>query len=80
MGNTIRIKDIDLGTICVHVPSWVRWMATDDGGALWFFKHKPIISKTHKVWVESNNLSTPAEFVGFIRPPKDYTQELYTWS
>jgi len=76
MLSTIRVIDINQGAITIEVPYWVRWMATDACGSLWFYGRKPLIALEHAAWVESKGC---AQFGAYIRPPKDYKQELYTW-
>ena len=75
--NTIRVKDLESGSIQIEVPTWVHWMATDESGSLWFYQCKPIVLSEHNAWAESKGNS---QFAAYIRPPKDYKQELYTWS
>lgn len=77
MADTIRVVDMHMGPVKIPVPSWVRWMATDQSGSLWFYGRKPIVAPEHAAWVESKG---HAQFAAYIRPPKDYKQELYTWS
>ena len=72
----IKVLDRHRGLITIPVPSWVRWMATDESGSLWFYKNKPTPAIKHKAWVENNGI---AKFAAYIRPPQDWTQELYTW-
>ena len=76
MANTIKIIDLYRGPIKITVPSWVHWMATDQSGSLWLYGRKPVIALKHKAWLESKG---PSSFAGNIKPPKDYTEELYTW-
>lgn len=80
MNQFIRIHDLDRGRIKVRVPNWVRWMAVDKTGALWFYQHKPISSTNYEAWLElAKHTFSLSDLAGFIKPPKDWKQELYTW-
>jgi len=81
MKQSITIVDIYDGEISVEVPSWCRWMAVDANGALWFYKRKPTYSSKYDAWLETDtNVATMSDIAGNIKPPKDWKQELYTWS
>ena len=74
---TIKVTDIYQGVIKINVPDWVRWMATDQSGSLWFYALKTTVSINHTAWTNDFGAAIRA---ASIRPPKDYKQELYTWS
>lgn len=79
----IRLKDLHLGNRKLIVPKWVKWMATDESGSLWFYRLKPVKAPEHKAWVEKNtgNLNhSQVMFAGVIKPPSNWKNELYTWS
>ncbi len=81
MKQTLRINDLTYGSIRVNVPSWTRWMATDKNGNLYAYAHKPIQYAWGDAWIEtSSKVETSIRRLGTIQPPKDWTQELYTWS
>jgi len=81
MSGSIKVIDIHHGKIQITVPDNVRWMATDRDGALWFYRLKPVVAPKHGAWVENSKHTTwsKATFAAKIYPPKDYTDELYTW-
>jgi len=79
MVHTLRITDKYNGSVKITIESWVKWMAVDQSGSLWGFSKKPIIALEHAAWLE-NAQYTLSQFIGNIKPPKDYKQELYTWS
>lgn len=81
MNQSITILDLYNGKISIVVPSWCRWMAVDASGSLWFYQHKPVQIKTFKAWQEPQSQAiSKSKHAGTIKPPEDYTQELYTWS
>jgi len=79
MKQSIKIHDLYDGPVTIEIDTWVRWMTVDQNGSLWAFSTKPICNVKYKAWLESNS-TTISDYLGAIRPPKDYKQEIYTWS
>lgn len=76
---TLRITERDLGDIKVNIENWVKWMAIDATGALWGYASKPSQYIPYNAWVEGRKHSH-SQFIGLVKPPKNWKNELYTWS
>jgi len=80
MKQSIKIVELDDGPITVEIPTWCRWMTVDANGSLWIYSKKPIQHSSYPAWIESEIGNTQSDFLGSIKPPKDWKQEIYTWS
>lgn len=63
----------------VDMPEWVKWIAVDEDGRCFGYRHKPKLKERYKEWVCSK-LWMEINQVKYLYSgprPKDYTQELY---
>jgi len=70
--NTLKVELI--------VPKWVNWMAVDENGQCWMYESKPIANVD--VWFIPFNVERKRKFKKLYegKPPKNWKEELYTWS
>ena len=61
----------------IEIPDWVNWMAVDKSGDVYGYEFEPSLKMNGQMWdhVKGNlyNLYTG-------EPPKNWKDELYTWS
>lgn len=61
----------------VDVPYWVNWMAVDDDGDCFGYENKPSLSMADHWW---GNRSGRYVRLYSGNTPKNWKDELYTWS
>ncbi len=61
----------------IEIPEEVNWIAGDENGKVWGYECEPEQNKKIFSWVSS---SGHAWMLYEGRPPKNWKDELYTWS
>lgn len=63
----------------VVVPDWVNWIAVDENGGVWYYANLP-----NNNWftdaVEWSVKFGKCDLAYTCPPPKNWKEELYTWS
>jgi len=69
--NTMKVE--------VVVPDWVNWIAVDENGEVWGWEKEPsqYNCNSHSFWDAGYGMSSR---LYNAPPPKNWKEELYTWS
>ncbi len=60
------------------VSKWCRWIAVDKNGECWEFSGKPLAFSAFEIWNNTQPIKYRLLYKG--EPPKNWKEELYTWS
>lgn len=68
--NTLKVE--------IVIPDWVNWIAVDKDGSVWGYETEPRAIQFGQ-WDTLSGLSIE-EILYRTKPPKNWKDELYTWS
>ena len=62
----------------VIIPEWTNWIATDKNGSVFSYEKKPVRGRDE--WDHCYPDYGNMQFLYRDKPPKNWKDELYTWS
>ena len=71
---------MDTLTAEIEIPDWVRWIAVDKDGTTYAYENKPTKRLGDCYWGHKWPKFGNMKFLYTEKPPKNWKEELYTWS